>query len=276
MLGMPNELESEIHADALRLLNAEAIPYVVAGAYALRHYTGVVRFTKDLDLFLTPREVPRALAILRQGGFRTRVLARHWLSNAKRGGYVVDLIYGFGGWRGSVDNAWLAHSSPGSLHGVPVRFAPLEETVWMKAYVAHRERFDGADVLHLLRAGRGRFNWQRFVALFDDAPELLLAYLMLFQFVYPNDRETVPDWVLDTLIERELESRETAASASRVTRGTLIDRFSYLADVALWGYRDGREAYAVAQGYRPGDLSTDREEALHMVAEGKVRPARIA
>jgi hypothetical protein len=274
MVEQQSEVEIGIHASALRLLNAAGVRYVVAGAYALRHYTGVTRFTKDLDLFLIPGDVPRALEVLRLGGFRTYVLSRHWLGKAKRGGYLVDLIYGFGGWRAAVDEGWLANSEPGTLNDVPVRFAPLEETAWMKAFVAHRERFDGADVLHLLRARSGRFDWQRFLALFDDAWDLLFGYLLLYQFAYPSDRETVPSWVLDTLAERLRQGGEP--SAERVCRGKLLDRFSYLPDTSLWGYRDGREPFALAQGYRKGDLSADREEALRFVAGGRIRPARVA
>ena len=273
MLEMPSELEAEIHATALRLLNAAGVRYVVAGAYALRHYTGVVRFTKDLDLFLVPDDVARALDVLRQGGFRTHVLSRHWLAKAKRGGYLVDLIFGFGGWRAAVDETWLANSEPGSLNGVPVRYAPLEETAWMKAFVAHRERFDGADVLHLLRAA-DRFDWHRFLALFDDAWELLYAYLLLYQFVYPDDRDTVPEWVFETLAERL--RAEVDPTVERLCRGSLLDRFSYLPDISLWGYRDGREPFVLAQGYRRSDLAADREGALCLIAERRIRPARIA
>ena len=35
------------------------VPFLVGGAYAFAHYTGIVRHTKDLDLFVR-RPTPRA------------------------------------------------------------------------------------------------------------------------------------------------------------------------------------------------------------------------
>ncbi len=274
---MATGVEADVHAAALRLLNDAGIPYVVAGAYALRHYTGIGRYTKDLDLFALRSDVPKALAVLGQDGYETRVMAPHWLANSTKGGYIVDLIHGFGGWRAQVDQGWFDHSVPGELHGVPVRITPLEEMTWMKAYVAHRERYDGADVAHLLRAGRGRFDWQRFVSLFEECWELLLYYLTLFHFVYPSDRDVIPDWVFDTLYAR-LKGRRSGVEAEleKVTRGPLIDRFSFLPDVDRWGYADGRVPYAVRQGYTPEDIAADRAEARQMVEQRKVNPARVA
>jgi len=271
-----SEAEVGIHADALRLLSEAQIPYVVAGAYALRYYTGIERYTKDLDLFLARRFVPRALLVLARAGYETDVLARHWLAHALKGGYMVDLIHGFGGWRAQVDQSWFDHSVASVLHGVPVRVAPIEEMTWMKVYVAHRERFDGADVLHLLKAGRDRFDWARFLGLFDQCWELLLSTLALYQFVYPSDRTTVPGWVMDTLLARLERETGEEPPQSPITRGTLLDRFSYLPDVELRGYLDGRVPYAVAQGYRPEDVAADRREALRMIAQGRVRPSRVA
>ena len=54
---------------------------VVAGAYALRHYTHVERYTKDLDLFLVREDVPQALELLSRAGYleleaQVRVLQR--------------------------------------------------------------------------------------------------------------------------------------------------------------------------------------------------------
>lgn len=273
---MTKSVEAEIHAKALSLLHDARIPYVVAGAYALRHYTGIERYTKDLDLFLLRSSVPRALGVLAQAGYQTRVVARHWLANAIREDYVVDLIYGFGGWRAQVDQSWIDESVSGVVHGIPVRIAPIEQMTWMKAYVAHGERFDGADVVHLLKAGRGRFDWQRFLGLFAECWELLLYHLLHFQFVYPSDRQTVPAWVMDTLLNRLAEERRRAPPEERVTRGTLLDRFSYLPDVEEWGYLDGRVPFAVAEGYQPEDVAADRREASAMVEAGKVRPASVA
>lgn len=273
---MASGVEADVHATALRLLNDAEVRYVVAGAYALRHYTGIERYTKDVDLFLFRSDVPKALRVLKRAGYKTKVLAEHWLAHATKRGYVVDLIHGFGGWRAQIDQNWFDHSVPALLHDVPVQITPIEEMTWMKAYVAHRERFDGADVVHLLQAGRGRFDWRRFVGLFDDCWELLLFYLTLFQFVYPGERDAIPTWVMDDLLGRLRRREGDQTELARVTQGTLIDRFSFLPDVNLLGFEDGRLPYAIAQGYTAAHLEADRREAAAMVGERRVNPARVA
>jgi hypothetical protein len=43
--------------------------------------------------------------------------------------------------------------------GVPVRLCPPEEIIWSKAFIMERERYDGADISHLIRACQGRLDW---------------------------------------------------------------------------------------------------------------------
>ena len=44
---------------------------------------------------------------------------------------------------------------------MPVKLAPAEEMIWSKAFIMERERYDGADVAHLLHACARRMDWQR-------------------------------------------------------------------------------------------------------------------
>ena len=55
--------------ETLMLLNRCRVPYVVAGAFALQVHTGIWRFTKDIDLFLTPEDVPAPCAVSGKGRF---------------------------------------------------------------------------------------------------------------------------------------------------------------------------------------------------------------
>ena len=40
-----------------------------------------------------------------------------------------------------------------------VLLCPVEESIWSKSFVMDRERFDGADIAHLLRAQAAQMNW---------------------------------------------------------------------------------------------------------------------
>lgn len=267
--------EQEVHANALRILNQSRIPYVVAGAAAIGHYTGLWRHTKDLDLFLVPDQITAALTALAAHGYTVEVPAPHWLAHAYCGSSYVDLIYGFGGWRAAIDELWFDRSQPATLLGQPVHVAPVEDLIWIKAFVGHRERFDGADILHLINACAQSIDWGHLLRRFDRCWQLLLFYLNLYCFVYPADRSDIPSWVVEELINRWRAQRRQPVEDPCECRGTLIDRFSFLADIRE-GFHDGRERWAIAQGWSPRDLQRDRVEAEQMLAAGLVRPDRVA
>ena len=108
--------------------------------------------------------------------------------------------------------------------------------IWSKAFVMERERFDGADVLHLVRAAGRRLDWRRLFRRFGPLWRVLLAHVVLYDFVYPGDRGAIP-----AAIRRELLGR--AATPERrtadVCRGTLLSRSQYEPDVRD-GLTDGR------------------------------------
>ena len=64
---------------------------------------------------------------------------------------------------------------------------PVEEMIWSKAFLMERERFDGADVLHLMRARQKEINWPRLLSRFGEHWRVLLSHLVLFPYVYPNE-----------------------------------------------------------------------------------------
>src|SRR5207302_251148 len=82
-----------------------------------------------------------------------------------------------------VNDAWFEHAVAGEALGRRVRLVPPEEMIWQKAYIMERERFDGADVLHLLRARGRRLDWPRLLARFGPHWRVLLSHLVLFGFV---------------------------------------------------------------------------------------------
>lgn len=233
--------ESVAQARALAVLEDAGVPIVVGGAWALFHLTGVFRYTKDLDVFLRREDEARARDVLSRAGYRTLVEESLWLSKAWWGEVLIDLIYSSGNGVAVVDDDWLRHARPAQVLGVPTRLAPPEEMIWSKAFVQERERWDGADVSHLIRGMGHELDWQRLLSRFDDHWAVLYAHLVLFAFSYPHDRHLVPTWVWDTLQARTEELTENADGDVRVCRGTLLSRTQYMPDIGLWGYRDARE-----------------------------------
>jgi hypothetical protein len=235
------EDEREIYKRALRSLNTAGVPYVVAGAYAIYEHTGIYRQTKDLDVFVEPVHVAAAFEALKGEGFTARLEQPHWLAKAVDGEHFVDIIYGMGNGLAAIDADWYRHSSPAILAATPVRVAPAEELLWHRLFISERHRHDMADIQHLIICKGHRLDWERIVRKTGEHWPLLLAQLHVFSYVYPEARNAVPRSVWETLIERARQEVERPRSNERVTRGTLVSRFSFAIDVHEWGFRDLRE-----------------------------------
>lgn len=229
-----------VYRRVMETLLARGVPFLVGGAYAFTPFTGIPRSTKDFDLFVAKTDIHRALTVLGEAGFRTELTFPHWLGKAFEGKEFVDLIFSSGNGVAPVDADWFTNAPIGEVLGVQVQLAPAEEMLWSKAFVMERERYDGGDVIHLLRARAEKLDWQRVLDRFGPHWRVLLSCLVLFGFVYPSERTRVPAWVMDTLMDRlRAETREDA-DVGRLCQGTILSRQQYLPDVLEWGYRDGR------------------------------------
>ncbi len=231
--------EIDARAAALRALDASPVPFLVAGAYAFFEYTGIFRDTKDLDLFIRARDLEAAFEVLRGAGFRTELTDPAWIGKAYRDPWYVDLIFSSGNGIAVVDDAWFEHARPGRVMNVAVPLAPPEEMIWSKSFVLERERYDGADVNHLLRACGSELDWERLLARFDRYWEVLFSHLLLFRFAYPGSRDLVPEWVMQELVARTLAGAPHDPPGS-VCRGNLMSRVQYQHDLER-GLEDGRQ-----------------------------------
>ena len=230
----------DFYVRMLAALGAGGVPFLVGGAYAFARYTGIERHTKDFDVFVRPADSERTLTLLGGAGCTVELTHPHWLGKAFCGEDFVDVIYSSGNGVAVVDDGWFAHAVEDAVFDVPVRLVPPEEMLWSKAFIMERERYDGADVIHLLRAMAAGLDWQRLLDRFGDNWRVLYAHLVLFGFVYPGERDKVPAWVLRELggrLDAELDDPDPDPSSFR---GTLLSREQYLPDVERWGYRDAR------------------------------------
>jgi hypothetical protein len=226
------------YIDALTQLSLSPIPFLVGGAFALSRYVGIERPTKDLDLFVKPEDVGRAMECLHERGYQVEMPFPHWLAKVHSGEPFVDLIFSSGNGVARVDDAWFEHAEEQEILGVPLRVCPVEEMIWSKAFVQERERFDGADVLHLIHQRGQSLDWHRLLARFGVHWRVLFSHVVLFGFVYPDQRHRVPAWCLDELSRRFCS--EPSEPGTRVCNGTLLSREQYLYDLTHLGYRDAR------------------------------------
>jgi hypothetical protein len=228
------------YCQTLSVLEQAHVDVLVGGAYAFARYTGIERHTKDLDVFVRADDFAMTLEALERAGYVTEKPFPHWLGKAHHGEYYVDVIYSSGNGVASVDNDWFDNAVLDRVFDLPVKLCPAEEMIWSKSFVGERERFDGADVAHILRARADTLDWPRLLRRFGPDWRVLMSHLILFGFIYPSERERVPGWVMRELVRRLERSASAPVPRERVCRGTLLSRQQYLVDVEHWGYVDAR------------------------------------
>jgi hypothetical protein len=228
------------YRDALRVLQEARVAFLVGGAYALAFHTGIVRHTKDLDIFTRPEDCERVLEVLAATGHRTELTDPCWLAKAYAGEDFIDVIFSSGNAIARVDDVWFEYAITAKIFGVTVQLCPPEETIWSKAFIMERERYDGADIAHLLRAYGHRFDWKRLLDRFGGHWRVLLSHLILYNFIYPSEPEGIPNAVMQTLVDRLQNELMMPSSLERLCRGPLLSKVQYAIDIENWGYQDVR------------------------------------
>jgi hypothetical protein len=231
--------EVAFYRSVLRALQKVDLPFLIGGYYAMARHTLIDRPTKDLDLMIRRADWPAAARALRAAGIYARLTFPHWLGKALGGPAPVDIIFNGGNALTPVDASWFARGIRARVLGFDVKLAAPEELLWSKAFVMERERFDGADVLHLiLKAGR-TFDWNHLCDRFRGHERVLLAHLILFGYAYPDETSIVPRAILQQLAAAP---NPRSPRNVRLCRGTLLSREQYLVDIEQWGYQDARLA----------------------------------
>ncbi|HEY1575727.1 MAG TPA: hypothetical protein VGF82_01465 [Terracidiphilus sp.] len=228
---------TECYQGVLRGLLAANVPIAVSGGFAFHHHTGIWRTTKDLDLVLPPGAVPRAFEVLVREGFETYVQDPVWLAKARRGEYFVDLITGVGNATLTVEYSWIERAVEDEVLGIRCKVLCVEEMIASKLFVTRRERFDGADIAHLLRSRARNLDWERLRQLTKPHWQMLYWYLALFAYIYPSQITDVPRNIWRDLHNDFAES-VTQPTTEQPFRGTLVDPKMFAIDVNEWGQRD--------------------------------------
>jgi hypothetical protein len=234
----------EFYLRTMEVLNRAGLPYLVGGGYALGHYTGVERDTKDFDIFVRRNEYEGIMEALSAAGFHTELTFPHWLGKATCEHGYVDVIFSSGNGVAIVDDSWFEHAVQAEVFGMPARLCPVEEMIWSKAFIMERERYDGADIAHLMLACAENMDWVRLVTRFGGHWRVLFSHLCLFGFVYPSQRNRIPEWVMAGLSGRLDREMRTPPPRESLCQGTLLSREQYLTDVQRWGFADARHTNA--------------------------------
>ncbi|ALA59019.1 nucleotidyltransferase domain-containing protein [Nitrospira moscoviensis] len=241
-VGAAQDSAHPVYRDALTVLREAGVPALIGGAFAFESYTGIVRQTKDLDLFVRPRDSERLLRTLAQAGYRTELRFPHWLGKAWKEDASIDVIFSSGNGLCTVDDGWFTHAPPAVVLGLDVALTPAEETIWSKAFVMERNRYDGGDIAHLLRARARWLDWPRLLSRFNRHWRVLFSHVVLFGFIYPDQRLRVPDWFMREMLRRMEQDMLSLPADRRVCQGTLLSWSQYLVHIERGEYEDARLA----------------------------------
>jgi hypothetical protein len=228
------EKQESLYREVLESLEEQRIPYAVSGAFALQQHTGICRYTKDLDVFLRAQDVPAALARLCEQGFKCEVCDTVWLAKAYRDEFFVDLITGMSNAVITVDSSWIELAHKATIVGVNTRVLAPEELIASKLFVTRRERFDGADIAHVIYGTKGNLDWARLLRTTGEHWEVLFWALTLFHYVYPAHADYVPRQLWDELLRRFSDSLARPDPTAKF-RGSLIDENMFSIDLNEWG-----------------------------------------
>jgi hypothetical protein len=128
------------------------------------------------------------------------------------------------------------------IAGVRSQIISAEDLIASKLFVTRRERFDGADIAHIIYRTRGRIEWERIFQLAGEHWEMVLWALVLFRYVYPAHSGFVPAPLWQDLLSRYMHLVQHPDPQAPF-RGSLIDENMFSIDLKDWGLENVQSEY---------------------------------
>ena len=188
-----SEEAHEVYRRAVTVLTDAELPFLVGGASPWPTTRPSPATPRTSTSSSRPQDVPhRAGHPARRPGSRPRCRSpTGWARPTTATCSSTSSSARATGWRWSTTRGSRTPSRAEVL-GVPLPLCPAEEMIWSKAFVLERERFDGADVAHLIRDCGPQLDWERCCAASAAHWRVLYAHLILFGFASPGHRGAMP------------------------------------------------------------------------------------
>jgi len=228
----------DFYRESLELLNKSQHPYLLSGTYALSCYTGITRPTKDLDIFCRPSDAPKILSFFKGRGYEISIEDERWIGKVWQGENFFDVIYNISTASIPINDEWFGEAYEAEVYGTKVRITPPTEFILSKLFLQDRYRYDGADVAHVILKKHDEIDWRRLLNTMELYWEVLLMHLLNFRFIYPTERDRVPRWLFDELMERLHAQAEMPPAEMKICRGRLFSPRDYITDIVEWGFAD--------------------------------------
>ncbi len=209
--SVPDE-EWEVYERVIRGIAASGPPFALGGAFALATYTGHLRNTKDLDIYVLPEDRESMIKVMTSCGledYHSKLpYDRGWIYRGYSSGMIVDIIWGMPNRRSMADTHWLTRGPSVEIRGHRLKILPAEELIWGKMYVMQRERCDWPDVMNLLYHTGAALDWQHLLWRAHDDTPVLASVVTLFSWLCPDRADEFPRWLWDALGITRRETRE--------------------------------------------------------------------
>jgi hypothetical protein len=197
--GLIPDAEWRVYRDGVKSLEDKRIPFAVGGGLAFSAFARRWRNTKDMDIYVLPRDQGAVIAALLSAGFEDYASQspydRSWSFRAYRGGSILDALWGMPSHLFWVEPEWLTRGPTLQVQGMRLRLLPLEELLRVKLYVLQRERCDWPDLLNILFVQGPAMDWRRVVAEMGESRGLLGSLLALFGWMCPDRAQELPEWL---------------------------------------------------------------------------------
>lgn len=233
----PPEAEA-FYAESLKLLTESRIPFLLSGTYAVTAYTGIVRPTKDLDVFCKTGDYPRILAFFQDRGYRADVEDERWIAKVWCDNHFFDVIFAMSNGTAPITDEWFEGGETIKVYGTEARITPPTQLILSKMFIQDRYRYDGADVAHVILRAHDKIDWKLLLRYTEPYWEVLLTHLLNFRFIYPTERDVIPRWVMEELTGRLHAQVGLPAARVKVCRGRLFSPRDYVTDITEWGFAD--------------------------------------
>ena len=228
----------DFYVESLQLLKESGVPFLLSGTYALTCFTGISRPTKDLDVFCKPSDAPKILGFFKERGFGIEMEDERWIGKVWRGEHFFDVIFNISSASIPITDEWFRDTYESEVYGTMVRLTPPTQFILSKLFLQTRYRYDGADIVHVMLRKHEDIDWHWLLNALELHWEVLLINILNFRFVYPSERDLVPRWLLDELLERLKAQAEMPPSGVRICRGRLLSPTDFVIDVSEWGFAD--------------------------------------
>jgi hypothetical protein len=194
-----SDAQRAVYNNVVHQVTARGIPFAIGGSLGMAVYAGLLRPSKDLDIYVTPENKDKMIQVMTDVGLRDYYdklpYDRGWIYRSTTDDVIVDTIWQMANRRAAVDENWLTRGPEITVDDQTVRLIPIEEMIWSKLYVLQRERSDWPDILNLIDRRTSEIDWRYLLSRVGEDAPLLGAILTTYAWLSPENALNLPGWI---------------------------------------------------------------------------------